>query len=280
MSKEQWTTWIRAAMPEMPASTFPEGAVPSLDPRPAVVLFDVYGTLVAPALGDLEAQVRNRAARESFTAAARQFGFSHEAGLRWAEDFYRIIDEEHASCRALGISRAEVVIERVWEKLLRDTPGYRPEVHDPKDLALYRELQANPVAVYQGAADALTWLGRSGVVLGLASNAQFYTVPVLEACLGGALEELFDPQWIFFSFELGFAKPDPHFFRLVKTRALRSGLMPEQVLVVGNDPENDVAASRVHGLQAVLFEPGAVKQPGEDVPRVANFQTLWQAVAG
>ncbi|SMC26796.1 putative hydrolase of the HAD superfamily [Desulfacinum hydrothermale DSM 13146] len=279
MNKEEWSAWIRAAMPESAAPTLPEGAVPGLRPRPAVVLFDVYGTLLAPTLGDLEAQVRDRASRDSFVATARHFGFSQEVGLRWAEDFYRIIEREHAACRAVGISRAEVVIERVWAELLGHSPGGGDGL-DPKDVALYRELQANPVTAYAGAADALAWLRRSGVVLGLVSNAQFYTVPILEACLGASLEDLFDPQWIFFSFELGFAKPDPHFFRLVKTRALRSGLTAEQVLVVGNDPENDVEAARTHGLQAVLFEPGAVKPLGEDVIRIANFQTLWQAVAG
>ncbi|MEJ5364622.1 MAG: HAD family hydrolase [Desulfosoma sp.] len=316
---ERWRDWLSAHVSRKPAPTAEAGSVPRLDPKPRVVLFDIYGTLLAARHGDLEAQVRNRPAEESFVETARFFGFSEEDGLAWAEGFFRAVKEEHERCRAMGIGRAEVLVERIWEELLRSVPDPPPTLPDPLDAALYRELKANPVSPYEGAAEALAALHREGYLLGVASNAQFYTVPILEYALGGegrlfpgaeplgpaegegetaaltwekplsegasetAPEALFHPDWIFFSFHLGFAKPDPHFFRLVATRARRCGWNPEEVLVVGNDPVNDMEAARLHGIQAVLFSPAPTATPlgaSWSGPSVHRFDALVQALIG
>ncbi len=283
---DRWREWLEAHVSRTPVPTGQPGPVPRLDPKPRVILFDVYGTLLAARYGDLEAQGWDRPPEESFVKTARFFGFSEETGRKWAEGFFRAVSEEHERCRALGIRRAEVLVERIWEELLRSAPDPPDAVPDPVDAALYRELTANPVAPFEGAAEALAALRRDGYRLGLASNAQFYTLPVLDYALGGGapfLEATFDPDWLFFSFELGFAKPDPHFFRLIVTRARRCGLKPEDVLMVGNDPVNDIEAARLHGLQAVLFAPGGTARSSEAVgsaPRIGRFDALVQAVAG
>ncbi len=278
----RWRSWFEKFLDAPPVPTPPDKEGLRLKTRPRVILFDVYGTLLAPKLGDLEAQVKARRGRESFLETARHFGFPERVGEHWAEAFYREIEREHEVCRNLGISRAEVVIEKIWERLLAETvpEGSRP---DPRDVAVYRECRANPVAAYQGAGPLLKTLRDRGIAVGLASNAQFYTLPVLEYCLGLDGADVFDPDWVFLSYELGFAKPDPHFFRLAKIQALRKGLAPAQVLMVGNDPVNDVDAARVHGLEAVLFVPGCPAEWRDRVegsPRMQNFESLRNAVFG
>jgi FMN phosphatase YigB (HAD superfamily) len=54
------------------------------------------------------------------------------------------------------------------------------------------------------------------------------------------------------SAEVGWKKPSPRFFaRLCELAELE----PEQVLLVGDDPDNDFAGARCFGLQALLFDP-------------------------
>lgn len=280
---ERWREWLEAHVTRTPKPTGGSGVVPHFDPKPRVVLFDVYGTLLAAKHGDLEHQMRQRLSEESFAETARRFGFSQRAARIWADGFFRAVAEEHERCRTIGIQRPEVLVERIWEDLLRSVPDPPATLPDPLDTAIYRELVANPVCPFQGAGDMLCTLRRHGCALGLASNAQFYTRPILEYIFEAALDDLFDPEWTFFSFELGFAKPDPYFFRLVVTRARRRGLNPEALLVVGNDPVNDMEAARNQGLQAVLFTPGlAASSPNTHWPgpRIDSFDALVQALVG
>uniref|UniRef100_A0A831ZU34 HAD family hydrolase n=1 Tax=Desulfacinum infernum TaxID=35837 RepID=A0A831ZU34_9BACT len=305
MVMDRWQDWLAAHVSRTPVSTAETASVPRLDPKPRVVLFDVYGTLLAARHGDLEAQGRSRLAEESFVETARFFGFSEESGRAWAKAFFQAVADEQERCRSLGIQRAEVLVERIWEELLQSVPDPPNPLPDPMDAAFYRELQANPVAPFEGAAEALAALRREGYLVGVASNAQFYTVPILEYALGGEgrffpeaeaigradetgvlgtdVGAVFHPQWIFFSFQLGFAKPDPHFFRLVATRARRCGWRPEEVLLVGNDPVNDMEAARLHGIQAVLFTPSSTAsslRASWSGPQVHRFDALVQALIG
>ena len=140
---------------------------------------------------------------------------------------------------------------------------------------------ANPVRPFFGAAEALLKLKRSGIKLGLASNSQFYTLPILGKVLNIRPKEFFNAELTFLSFHLGFSKPSPYFFRLIRTRAYYLGLKPEEVLVVGNDCENDVWPAKAHGLQALLFWGNAqsVRLGGTigKGPMVTNYETLLNA---
>jgi FMN phosphatase YigB (HAD superfamily) len=248
---------------------------PNLARKPAVILFDIYGTLVSSTLGDLEEQRQTARDAAGFIATARRFGLDENQGRQWEKSFFEEIELEHAQCRAQGITRAEVLIEEIWRRLIESTRPDRFSAR-PEDLALYRELTANPVALFQGVEHTLQSLKEQGFILGLASNSQFHTLPILERLLGASLDRWFDPNWSFLSYRLGFAKPDPHFFRLALTRALRHGYRPDQVLMVGNDLENDIWSAMLHGIQAVHFIHRPMPSPAEasEVPFVHDFQSL------
>lgn len=278
---KRWRAWLKAHVSQTPHPTPECGPVPRFHPKPRVILFDVYGTLLAARHGDLEDQVRHRLAQESFVKTALHFGYSERTGILWAEKFYQAIAKEHEQARALGIARPEVLVENIWKTLLQNVPDPPHPAPHPMDVAMYRELVANPVAPFEGAAETLKALRRRGHVLGLASNAQFYTRPILEYVLNAPLHAVFDARWMFFSYELGFAKPDPHFFRLISTRARRFGLDPKVVLMVGNDPAYDMEAAQIHGLQTVLFMPGLSASSQEspwDGHRLVRLDALVQAL--
>ncbi len=222
--------------------------------KPKVILFDIYDTLMASAVGDLEAQVKLKTGPDSFVKTAERFGFDSSIGEKWCELFFSEIEVEHEANRKLGISRCEVLVERIWQDILNKTvSGGRAQKIRVRDLAIYREMVANPVAPFQGIVELWNKLLSHSVQIGIVSNAQFYTLPILAWLLEVNLDRYLNENLIILSCELGFAKPDPHFFRYVETRVRRSGFVPQDVWIVGNDPVNDIEASKPFGFTTVLF---------------------------
>lgn len=272
---------VLCEFPPPPAvSTGSPGKALLLETAPKIVLFDIYGTLLAPHVGDLQQQMEGDRERQSFVYTARRLGFSDAVGRRWADAFFRQVEAELTQCSAVGIQRGEVLIENIWRSLLLEAGADLSKV-PPRAAALYREMLANPVALFAGVKAALSSLKECGMLLGVASNAQFYTPLIMARLLGTAPESFFAAKWTFFSYRLGFAKPDPHFFRLVRTCVLRAGYQPRDVLMVGNDPANDIHCAALHGLQTVLFDPqgGAGRSRSLEHPNsVAGFEELTAAI--
>jgi len=65
--------------------------------------------------------------------------------------------------------------------------------------------------------------------------------------LAAAVEPLTLAEHVFASSELGWRKPSVHFFRTIEQRL---GFRPQELLLVGDDPELDVAAARRAGWHA------------------------------
>ena len=275
-----WLSILQEFQVDKPAPTRPKGPVPTLEPNPKAILFDVYGTLVCPQVGDLEEQARLASGEESFIATAKRFAFSEGIGIKWHRWFFEAISLEHQEQEKKGITPAEVQVDGVWTEMIARAGG-DPSVSQPRKLAAYRELMANPVRPFSGAAKALSKLKGNGIMLGLASNSQFYTLPILGKALGIKPEEFFKAELIFLSFHLGFSKPSPYFFRLIRAKAVCLGLRPEEVLVVGNDCENDVLPAKAQGLQALLFWGNAQSARLSGTigqgPMVTNYETLLKA---
>ena len=275
-----WLSILQEFQIDTPAPTRPNGPVPALEPRPKAILFDVYGTLVCPQIGDLNEQTKLASGEKSFITTAERFGFSMDVGVKWHRWFFEAISSEHREQEKRGVTLAEVQIDGIWTEMIARAGG-DPCFVQPRMLGAYREFLANPVRPFYGAAEALVKLKRKGIMLGLASNSQFYTLPILGKALGIKPEDFFKSELTFLSFQLGFSKPSPYFFRLIRTRALSLGLRPAEVLVVGNDCENDVLPAQAQGLQALLFWGNAQSvRLGGTVDKglmVTNYETLLKA---
>jgi FMN phosphatase YigB (HAD superfamily) len=112
-----------------------------------------------------------------------------------------------------------------------------------------------PLSLMPSARETLATLSSHGLVLGLLSNAQADTLPVLCRELGG---NPFAADLCVLSYQHGIAKPATHLFEFLITQLAARGIAPDDTLLVGNDPRHDIAPARAIGLQTVLLVGAAV----------------------
>lgn len=239
-----------------PMSPLPTGVDAQTEPleRIRAVLFDIYGTLVMSRCGDISLTAEASAA-DPFRAAWSAAGLGAAAlppdgpGLLTG-----LIHADHAQSRARGVDHPEVDILAIWRRLL-DQRGLSPTDAALRRLALEYELRTNPVWPMPGLADVIGELTARGLVLGIVSNAQFYTPLMLGAFLGQPLQTLgFNPDCCAWSYRQWVAKPSQSVYVPVLGRlAERHGIVPTQVLYIGNDMRNDVRPAQALGCRTALF---------------------------
>lgn len=218
------------------------------------MLWDVYGTLLAAQRGDLDSLVRReRELTVVFEQTIREFRLTTNAGTL-CRDFLAAI----ATRREAGGPHSEVRIEEIWQQLAPRIP--------PREIALYFERHANPKQPMAGARETLVALQKRGLRQGIISNAQFYTRIELSELLG---DNFFDPELVLLSCELGVAKPGLTAFRRAAQVLARDGIAPDQCIMVGDSPANDIAPAQQVGFNALLFGPtGDIQQLPQLLERV------------
>jgi putative hydrolase of the HAD superfamily len=232
--------------PELEALA-PPGVPPLRDIRAAI--FDIYGTLLVSAAGDIGSTTDplGTALPERLETLASEYGCS---GVELRDQFRAAVLERHEARRG-ETAYPELRVEELWGDFLarRGEPrggGW--------ELALRYELAVNPAYPMPAAAQTLALLRDRGLILGLISNAQFFTPLLFEAFFGAPPAELgFDRGLLTYSFELGEAKPSPRLFAPAARRLEALGLKPENALYVGNDMLNDIAAASQAGFKTTLF---------------------------
>ena len=199
---------------------------------PRVVLFDIYGTLLSSAAGELHPDPA----------------------------LHDLIARAHAAsphpCPEIDIREIHAALH----------PELAPELIEA--LALAHEKKANPVTPMPGAAETLRQLAAKGIPLGLISNAQFYTVPIVEEALGTTLTDLgIDPELCCFSYLERRAKPDPFLFEILRDKLAKRGIPAADVLYVGNDVRNDIDPARATGFRSALFagDPNSLRLRGRSL---------------
>jgi putative hydrolase of the HAD superfamily len=170
------------------------------------VLLDVYGTLVISASGDI-GLAGERNMQGAFDAALEAAGIEAPDG-NGPEKLERAIRAVHTERKASGVEFPEVNILDIWAKVLSSTQHL-------SRMAVEYECRVNPVWPMPGLAETLEILRRQGFVLGIVSNAQFYTPLMLEGFLGSPLADLgFDPRCCAWSYRLLEAKPSTRIYEV------------------------------------------------------------------
>jgi len=242
-----------------------------------VVLWDIYGTVLAGRAVDLEASLkRPEAMLDSFELTAQKFGFDRVARAaadkesghgRWLRDRYTEgIERVHRKKKAEGFPSPEVKIEEVWEQIISglEALGYTAsnERRDflPWTAALYYEIAFQQAVFYRGAVETFLRLKKMEIRQGIVSNAQFYTPILLEILLSesthgrvSTLSDIFEEPLVVFSYQVGRSKPDPLIFADVLGELDSQGIPRKDILYVGNDMLNDVHLASGQGLTSVLF---------------------------
>jgi putative hydrolase of the HAD superfamily len=208
------------------------------------VIFDVYGTLleVGPPPPDADTRwqllcrdmlhIEPRLSRLNFSVASSQ-----------------VMARHHEAARARGIPWPEVH----WPSVVAEVvPELAQLSRYDQDEFLFRQMQTgHTTRMTAGTAAALRWLKERPTLLGIASNAQAYTLRELKESLAAhALRiDLFEPGLCFWSFEHGFSKPDPHVFQTCTARLAALGISPRDTLMVGDCLDSDIEPARVCGWQ-------------------------------
>jgi hypothetical protein len=100
-----------------------------------------------------------------------------------------------------------------------------------QDDFLFRQIQTGrTVHLTPETAAMLRWLKERDCLLGIASNAQAYTLRELQATLAphGLGMDLFERDLSVWSFEHGFSKPDPHVLQILTARLAARGIGPDE----------------------------------------------------
>lgn len=211
------------------------------------VIFDVYGTLFASGSGDIGVAAANdsdRALGEALVAA----GLSVDAAR--VADWIQGVRASHETSRTAGIAYPEIEVRDVWRRVL-STPATAQQI---EILAVEYECRVNPVWPMPGLVNTLSRLRSGQFVLGIVSNAQFYTPLLFEACLGRSVGDLgFTESLCAWSYQLREAKPSPRMFEPIVAGLGRIGILPHQAVYVGNDLLNDAWTASQAGLRTCLF---------------------------
>lgn len=228
-------------------------------PEIRAVLFDVYGTLVQSAAGEISHHAGEGKSAPFYRLAEGLPGpISFDRIEALAKRYYEKIAEVHTARRALGVQHPEVDIVTVWHSLAEEFPELHrggQDGHFPQArwLALRFELEANPVAPMPRAREVIEELRERGIRLGIVSNAQFYTPLLFPLLFDGSPEEL-GFEFSVWSYQEGEAKPSVKLYQNAADWFAKAyNLEPGSLLMVGNDMRNDVAPAAAVGMKTALF---------------------------
>jgi putative hydrolase of the HAD superfamily len=214
------------------------------------ILCDVYHTIFHLAPAPADADVRWLAlARERLGLAEPPSMDAVSARCR------EIVAEDHAAAKGLGISHPEVSWPDVMRRALPDL-GRLGDAERTDFLFEHMRLQRT-LGLMLGAADFLREAGARGIALGIISNAQAYTLRELREVLasGGLTPGIFDPALCLWSYQCGYAKPNPHLFRMIAARLADRGIAAGETLMIGDRLDNDIEPARLFGWRAWRLQP-------------------------
>lgn len=239
------------AGPLVPEATGVDPKLKRLEGIRAVAL-DIYGTLLISEAGDVSSGSNERNLEAMLLVCERLDGIPDPSSL--LEEFESAVSLRLSQARLEGVAYPEVEIREVWREILtRRLPG-APAPDLIEEVAVVYECASNPVWPMPGATELLKVLTRSGLKLGIISNAQFYTPMVMEELFRKSLPDLgFSEDWSTFSYTLREGKPSPAIYEKSKEGACELGLSPDEVLYVGNDMRKDILPAASVGYRTCLF---------------------------
>ena len=212
------------------------------------ILFDIYGTLFISGSGDISISKEESTETDNLKELLIKFKIR-----KTPEDIlnalFTTIDKEHEKLKKQGIDFPEVEIERIWMSILKNNDSVVV-----KEFAAMFEMIANPVCPMPNLNEMLYVCKKSKVLMGIISNAQFYTPYLFEWFLDSNLRELgFHPDLTMFSYKSGHAKPSPFMFQSAAEKLKSLDIPAESTLYIGNDMLNDIYPAEKVGFKTALF---------------------------
>lgn len=229
------------------------------------VLFDIYGTLLISSSGDIDqAEITGNNLKIALDAAKMNLIGDADLALdHILKDFEYTIKVCHESAKGNKIPYPEIDILSIWRIVLIHArrKGLIDFTKDADVLltTCVFEFLSNKVHPMPEMQDTLAALQKKNLPLGIVSNAQFYTPVLMNYFFNNKIslkEKIkgFDRELTVFSYKLGRGKPDVSLFQeLIPTLKWKYGLIPSEVLFVGNDMLKDIYTASQVGFKTALF---------------------------
>jgi putative hydrolase of the HAD superfamily len=244
IEKKSVQKYLRRLTP-LPTSLKPEGA---LKEEIKCVLFDIYGTLFVSGSGDISLADKKSVKIDEIKRLLTKYSIG-KSPQKLLDEFHLTIKARHRELRNRGVDFPEVKIDRIWMKVLStdDTTVVR-------QFAVEFELIVNPVSPMPNLENMLSACRYRSQLMGIISNAQFYTAYLFKWFLGSDLNGLgFDPELVYYSYQFEIAKPSAMLFQTAAQKLKERGILPPHVLYIGNDMLNDIYPAKATGFQTALF---------------------------
>lgn len=242
--KEAIQKYIRPLKP-IPTSLAPAG---QLTDAVRCVLFDIYGTLFISGSGDIRAAKQSAPQLDDIGLLLAKHGID-QSPKALLDALQRAVQSRHAVLRDGGIDFPEVEISRIWQQVLQTD-----DKAAISQFAVEFELILNPVYPMPHLSDLLSACRQHGLLMGIISNAQFYTPWLFHWFLDSDPADLgFSPALIFYSYVFARAKPSPALFEKAAQKLEDQGIQPAAALYIGNDMLNDIYPAQNTGFKTALF---------------------------
>ncbi len=240
------------------------------DSQIKAVIFDVYGTLFVSGSGDIGAAKKMsnedallEALNNSRIIDTKKMPKREKKQLATAllDNFYREIEKTHTIKKQEGIDFPEVDIIEIWRNTIENTTVALSKniknISREKlmQLSVEYEFRTNRIWPMPGALTTLKKLNQRDILLGIISNAQFFTPLMIETLLGESLNKLgFKEDLILWSYIEGRAKPSVFLFEKERDRLQKKyKILPSETLYIGNDMLNDILPAVKTGFKTCLF---------------------------
>jgi putative hydrolase of the HAD superfamily len=212
------------------------------------LLFDIYGTMFISGSGDIGIARRKSQQTRYLEKLIYKYHLKKNPQTL-LDDFFSVIDGEHARLKEKGVDSPEVEIERIWAKVL----GLE-ELDDAREFAVEFEMIVNPVYPMPNLDKMLSACRQSHIQMGIISNAQFFTPYLFQWFFDSNPENLgFNRDLIFYSYKAGHAKPSTVMFERAAENLGHMNIPCHSALYIGNDMLNDIVPAKKTGFKTALF---------------------------
>ena len=235
------------------------------------VLLDVYGTVITSTASSRDRQNQSVPKKmEPYLAkTVKKFGLGKALGgksrAKPERTLYLLMQEEiskdHAKSKSRGIKFPEVKIEKIWARVLKRLGVSGQLEKKGKAVVNFYNALHKKTKLYPGCKSALLNLHKRGIVVGIVSNAQFYTTPQLKKLFGKKDFERIFTGPIVMSFKIECSKPNPKPFQLAVSKLNSKGIEAHETVYIGNDRYKDVWGARnaAKSIKTILFAADCVK---------------------
>jgi putative hydrolase of the HAD superfamily len=245
MKKNDWISeYIKPIFP-LPTSLKPGG---KLEQNVKAILFDLYGTLFISDSGDIGMAKKKSPQMERLESLLQQFEIK-KGSQTVIKQFYESIESRHKILKKKGVDFPEVEIDQIWMNVLDND-----DLETAREFAVKFELIVNPVYPMPHLKQLFSACQDSNMLMGIISNAQFYTPYLFHWFLDSTPENLgFHPDLIFYSYKFGVAKPSAFMFQIAAENLKNMDIPADAALYVGNDMLNDMYPAKNVGFKTGLF---------------------------